>query len=413
MKKLLFFFLSFINIAAVFSADSSLLQFKFKAGDNYRILSTVSEDVRLNGRMNHHAEIINRVAVNITKVGEDGRGWHEATFMTTENSTESFTRRSLTYGDEYESKFWRNSQGVYDIANQYFMPVVRDVPTLPETPVKIGDTWTASGHEAHDLRKTFVSDRPFIVPFTAQYEYLRDEEGKSSDNKQTKKTFQVLSAKYTLFFESPIPEDLAEVNSDFPVTTMGYSNQTIWWDNEKGQIDHYTEDFRIVLETYLGNQIDFTGTAHAEVTEFDRTGTEKVLKEVREKIDQMALENVSVTKSDKGLTISVENIQFEPDSAELMASEKDKIKKIAEIVQNFPNDLLVTGHTAKVGTEESCQKLSEERADSVANYMMDLNVRDKYHIFTQGFGAKLPIATNSNEKGRSKNRRVEITILDK
>ena len=407
-------FLATFFVTGTFAASGEkTLAFKYKKGDNYRVLSTVNEDVKVNGRLHHRAEIINRVSARITDVDKKGRGFNEATFMTTENSRATDSNGMLTYGEEYESKYWRDARGIFEIGTEYFMPVVRDVPSLPEKPVKIGDTWTANGHEAHDLRRSFANNEPFIVPFTAQYQYLRDEEGVSSDSTHAKKTFQVLSVKYSLFYESPVPENAYELTDDFPVTTMGYSNQTIWWDNEKGQIDHYTEDFRIVMETYLGNQFDFTGKAHAEVTDFERTATDAHLAEVLEKVKELDLEDVSVTKSEKGLTISVENIQFKPDSAILMPSEKLKIKKIAKIIEKYPNDLLISGHTALAGTPESCQQLSEERADSVAQYLMQLGVRDKYHMFTQGFGARIPIASNATEAGKAKNRRVEITILDK
>ena len=416
MKRNLFFlmtiFLSFGALAQNQSGEK-LLRFKYKKGDNYRVLCTVNETVKVNGRLDHTAEIVNRVSAHITDVDKNSRGLNEATFTTMENSKSATANATLTYGEEYESKYWRSERGVYEIGKQYFMPVVRDVPVLPEKPVKIGDTWTANGHEAHDLRRTFANDEPFCVPFTATYTYLRDEEGVSSDSKHEKKTFQVLSVKYTLSFESPIPENPWALGGDFPVATMGFSNQTIWWDNEKGQIDHYSEDFRIVMETYLGNQFDFTGKSHAEVTDFERTATEENLAVVLEKVKDLDLPDVSVTKSEKGLTISVENIQFEPNSAILLESEQQKLDKIAKIIEDFPNDLLISGHTALSGSAESCQILSEERADSVAEYLIKTGVRDKYHIYTQGFGARVPIASNATKEGMAKNRRVEITILDK
>lgn len=422
MKGFFRFLISFFLISAGFSPvfsqaseaqDSSrLLRFKYKAGDSYRILSTVNEDVKVNGIKNHSAEIVNRVSVKITDVDSDGRGKHEATFMTTESSVSASSKETLHFGEEYESEFYRDEKGVYEISDEYFMPVVRDVPILPEEAVKIGDEWTAQGHEAHDLRKTFELQKPFKVPFSASYKYLRDEKGVSSDSSKSEKTFQVISCRYNLFYESPVPADLSKVTADFPVTTMGYSNQTIYWDNEKGQIDHYTEDFRIVLETYLGDTYDFTGTAHAEVTEFERTSTKEKADEVQQKINEMKIEDVNVVQNDKGLTLSIENIQFKPNSSELADGEKEKLEKIAQIVSAFPNDLLISGHTAKVGSPESCQILSEERADSVAKFLIEKGVRDKYHIFTQGFGERVPIATNSTVEGRSRNRRVEITIMD-
>ncbi|MBQ9282682.1 MAG: OmpA family protein [Treponema sp.] len=412
--KRFFVLLSFFLAFSVFAqTNEKILRFKYREGDNYRVLSTVNEVVKVNGRLNHTAEIVNRVSAHISKVDSDNRGYNEATFITMENSTTTDANGTLTYGEEYESKYWRDERGIFEISKEYFMPVVRDVPVLPEKAVKPGDTWTANGHEAHDLRRSFANDEPFKVPFTATYTYLRDEEGVSSDSKHEKKTFQVLSVKYTLSFESPIPENVWELNDDFPVMTMGFSNQTIWWDNEKGQIDHYSEDFRIVMETYLGNQFDFTGKAHAEVTDFERTATDKNLAVVLEKVKDLDLPDVSVAKTEKGLTISVENIQFKPNSAELLDSEKTKLNQIAKIIEDFPNDLLISGHTALSGSAESCQILSEERADSVAKYLIKTGVRDKYHVYTQGFGARVPIASNATPEGMAKNRRVEITILDK
>ena len=372
------------------------------------------EEVKLNGRLHHRAEIVSRVTQHIADVDETGKANVDAVFMTSEKSTGVYGNERLEWGEEFKSVYQRDTFGKYDIADTYFMPVIRDMPIMPEKPVKIGDTWQANGYEAEDLRREpLCIEKPFKVPFTAEYEYLRDEEGRTSDSKREKRTFQVISVKYNIYYETPLPEDSWQLG-DVPVVTMGYSRKTIYWDNEKGQYDHTDEDFRIVIETARGNQFDFSGTTHEELTEFTRTATEENLQEVQEKIESMGLQNVTVKKEEKGLTISVENIQFKPDSAELVNSEKTKIKKIATILQAYPdNDLLISGHTALAGTEKARQQLSEERAESVADFLISLGVREKNHVFTQGFGARVPVASNKTEAGKAKNRRVEITILDK
>ena len=414
------------------SGGEVLFKFKYNKGDSYRILSTVNEDVFVNMRYDHHGEIVNRVSAEITDVNkEEGSGTHDCTFMTTESATGSSTGKTFTWGEEYKSIFDRSSLGRYTIGDEYFMPTVRDVPVFPDHALKPGDTWVSEGHEAHDMRQNFGLEKPYKVPFTASYQYLgtvgREKRevkqmsyaaaaiSKQRNNQVTKKEGSVLHVfrvKYTLYTEAP-QRSSQLYYSDYPQTTMGFSDELIYWDAEKGAIDHYTENFRIIIETAYGNIYEFRGTAHAEVTDFLRTNTDDELKAVEEQIKDMGLDNVTVKKSDKGLTLSIENIRFKAESAELMASETEKIKKIAQILEAYPdNDILVSGHTA-TGKGRDPQELSEERAKAVADYLITLGVRDNYHIFTQGFGDKMPIAPNNTESGKAKNRRVEITIMDK
>lgn len=195
---------------------------------------------------------------------------------------------------------------------------------------------------------------------------------------------------------------------------MGYSDELIYWDNDTGTIDHYTEKFRIVMESSYGNIFEFRGTADAEVQSFERTATEEKVAQVQEKVNELGINDVTVKKGDKGLTISIENIQFGGESAELLDSEKEKLRKIAKIIEAYQdNDILVSGHTAHYPGGANPITLSEQRASAVADYLIELGLRDKYHIFTQGFGDREPIDTNATAQGRARNRRVEITIMDK
>ena len=168
------------------------------------------------------------------------------------------------------------------------------------------------------------------------------------------------------------------------------------------------------METSFGNILEFRGSAHAEITEFSRTATDENVEDIQNIVDQLGLENVTVKKSDKGLTLSIENIQFKPESSELVDTEKEKIDQIAKILESYPNnDILISGHTAVAAGGVDPQILSELRAQSVADYLIQLGVKDQYHIFTQGFGDKKPIVPNNSQANRAKNRRVEITIIDK
>lgn len=385
------------------TGDSSVqFEFKYKKNDRYRILSTVNEDVFINGEKSHHALIVNRVTARVTETDETGGGITECTFMTTEDSTGSRTGAKFSYGEEYKSVFHRTKNGIYTISDEYFMPTVRDVPVFPDKKLSPGDKWTARGHEAHDLRRIFGLETPYKVPFIAEYKYLgKEEEG----------NLHVFKVKYNM--KMRVPQNQIPQTEDYPVAMNGFSDETVFWDLEKGAIDHYSENFRIIMETATGAVLEFSGTAQAEVTEFERTATEENLSAVQKKVSDMGIQNVTVSKGEKGLTLSLENIKFQADSAELLDSEKMKLEQIAQILEAWPeNDILVTGHTALAGTAKMRQELSEQRARAVADYMILLGVRDRFHIFTQGFGATRPVAPNTTEEGKARNRRVEITIMD-
>jgi outer membrane protein OmpA-like peptidoglycan-associated protein len=116
---------------------------------------------------------------------------------------------------------------------------------------------------------------------------------------------------------------------------------------------------------------------------------------------------------DEGITITLEDIQFQADSARLMPSEQEKLDKIAEILKRYPDrDILIGGHTALAGSAEARQLLSQERAAATADYLIAKQVRSADRIVVQGYGAERPLADNRSEAGMRKNRRVEITILE-
>jgi outer membrane protein OmpA-like peptidoglycan-associated protein len=409
MKKLIFVFAGLLFFFALDFGSAEVFRFKYSKGDTYRILSTVSEDVWVNGVFNNHTEIVNRSGVTVTETVGD-RARHEASFMVTQNSTVAGTDEPWAWGEEYKSVYTRDQYGKYTVSDQYFLPTIRDVPVFSQTDIPVGGIWEAQGEEAHDLRGTFNINKPFKVPFNAQYTYTGAE--KMEDNR----TLHVITAQYTMEFEAPRPPATTRNTlTDYPAKTTGYSHQTIFWDNDKGAIDHYYEDFRIVIETSAGNVFEFTGKVQTEVTDYtgDRARVEDTAVVLQAQIDFTGIENVTVAQGDRGLTFSIENINFAADSDVLRDSEKKILDTLADLLEAFPNnDLLVTGHTARAGSVVTQQELSERRAKSIADYLISQGVLDAHRIFTRGLGSTKPIATNNTEAGRAKNRRVEITVLE-
>jgi outer membrane protein OmpA-like peptidoglycan-associated protein len=380
------------------SLEAEQFVYKHKAGDRYRIISTVNENVYVDRRLSHRAEILNRIAVEVTGVN-DGTGRHEAVFQTAEKAVGA--GRSFQWSREYQSQFERDRLGYLSIDGKYFMPVVRNVPVFPGRDLKNGDVWSAEGHETHDFRDSFGINEPYRIPFTANYTYLGNREWKG-------KSYPAFSVNYRIFTEpSPVPGRL------WPMRILGASDQTVFWDFDLGQPAAYEEYFRMVFELSNGMTVEYRGRAEAEIVEAPAMDKNKIAEEISDELERLDITDTSVRVDDEGITISLENIQFEADSAVLRAGEKQKLDKIAEILRHYPDrDILVGGHTALAGTAAMRAQLSLERASAVADYLLSKNVRSQDRVVVRGYGAEKPLGDNSTEEGRRRNRRVEITILE-
>ncbi len=410
VERTSFFVLIFVLTPFVLQAQEEvfLFRFKFNNGDSYKIHSIVDEIVYVNGHFHHQAQIINRITVEVSDVqpakeNSPASALFSCEFMTSEQNS----NKTFSWDRTYPSIFRRNELGLYSIDDTYFMPVVRDVPMFPEYAVKPLDVWKNSGHEAHDFRDAFGMEKPFIVPFEVEYQYmgLKNIDGKF---------YRHITAYYDLNYS--VPQELLQnynMQIDIPVKTLGKSKQNLYWDEEKGNLFCYDEVFEIKLVLYSGTVLDFKGSAHAKVLETKKPDS-KAEDELKKNIENLNLENTDIKKTEEGLTISLEKIRFLPNSAELMDSEKEKLQQIAELLKPFNDrEFLISGHTALAGTAEERQLLSEERAAAVANYLIELGVQSREHIYTQGFGSRKPLVANTSPDNMAKNRRVEITILNK
>lgn len=121
---------------------------------------------------------------------------------------------------------------------------------------------------------------------------------------------------------------------------------------------------------------------------------------------------VSVTRNGDVITLNMPgNITFDTDSSHVKSSFYNVLSSVALILKEFKrSDFRVAGYTDSRGSRDHNQRLSEQRADSVAGYIMQQGI-DPRRVFTQGYGENQPIGDNATSHGRSMNRRVEIQIL--
>jgi outer membrane protein OmpA-like peptidoglycan-associated protein len=131
-------------------------------------------------------------------------------------------------------------------------------------------------------------------------------------------------------------------------------------------------------------------------------------------VDDLSLEGieVSLSRARQGERISVDTIHFETGKANLETGSIPTMQKLKEMLQDNPGIRIeIAGHTDSTGSEETNQRLSELRAESVANWLIQNGVSST-RISTAGYGESRPVADNTTEEGRRKNRRTEISIFD-
>jgi len=150
-----------------------------------------------------------------------------------------------------------------------------------------------------------------------------------------------------------------------------------------------------------------------ELTESEPLTGEALAENITAILLEYGLVDTSVEVTDAGIMISLLNIQFTPDSAVLRESERWKIQEIANVLRRIPDvRVQVSGHAAQAGTAANTLRLSQERAENIASFLVVLGAVKSENITTVGYGAARPIASNNTPEGMAANRRIEITILE-
>lgn len=149
-----------------------------------------------------------------------------------------------------------------------------------------------------------------------------------------------------------------------------------------------------------------------EDLEAERERARKIMEDAQRRFGELQSELIKVSKDARGTIISMSDILFDVGKAGLTSDLKTSLAKIAGIliVHKDPK-IVVEGHTDNMGTEEFNQKLSEERAGNVMDFLIEQGV-DESRLSSVGYAFHKPIADNATREGRAKNRRVDLIIKD-
>ncbi len=374
-------------------------RFRFNIEDeaDYRLVSINEQTILLNGYAVRDAEIVSRVQVEPRGTAA-GRGRYMAVFALTESSRRAGQPVGLE--SQHRSEFFRDSRGFMEIDDRYIMPVSRNIPIFPEQAVSPGDTWTAEAQEVHDLSRGYNVSEPLRLTFPVSYEYagVTTWRGVAVD---------LIHAEYNIAHREARDAML------YPEAITGQSQQRLYWDNQRGRLVGSEEEYWIEFRLSDGRTITYQGNAVVEVESAAPLQRDSVVAALQARLNEAGIENTRVSDQEEGVVLILERIGFPADSARILPDEEDRLTIIGEILAEFPeNDLLITGHTALAGTASGREQLSVSRARAVGEFFLENEVRDPSRILYRGVGAAEPIADNDTAEGRSRNRRVEIMVLD-
>lgn len=124
------------------------------------------------------------------------------------------------------------------------------------------------------------------------------------------------------------------------------------------------------------------------------------------------MQDAEVTYNDDKVTVILgEAVLFDINSDVINENYYPSLSKMAEILNRYPKtNILISGYTDNTGSDKLNQDLSKRRAEATKAMLVKNKVQSE-RIYTWGLGSKNPIADNTTEEGRAKNRRVQFVIM--
>ena len=432
----------FVFGAALFAADT---QFVYSGSQNYSLVERTDLRRYDNGK---YVGLMSREARSFI-VCEDGV--YDGDFFVHQDTVHN--QKIVVNGihDSIRSVFKISKDGTLTMIEDNGYPSFRSFPTFPQKKIQQGQSWQARAVRAMD---PLSKGRPTRAPIYVEYTYLRDEVFCGQE-------VYVLSARWaTRYGYSEVDPngdpDLLRANgsnnatmyirkADCAALVIRDSVDELYEFSDgskvafKGTISLFTEYPPAIDRTRLLPAINRVAAADtnaggtvASAQGGGASGGPKnsgatgggedrpPLNESKwlEKVRVVGTSggagesSVKIKETAGGIMLTLENLHFKPDSAQLLPGEAALLDKIAAILKETgQNKLLVNGHTASVGNPSGEMALSVERAKEVAAQLCKRGI-DADKFICRGSGSKYPVADNSTKEGMAQNRRVEITILE-
>ncbi len=150
--------------------------------------------------------------------------------------------------------------------------------------------------------------------------------------------------------------------------------------------------------------------AQAQSAEQRAQAAEQEKEQMRRRLLAQLNEVLQTRDSARGLIVNMSDVLFDVNQSTLKPGAKVRLAKVAGIIQAYPDlKLQIEGYTDSTGTAEHNQRLSEQRAAAVRDFLITQGV-SLNNVTAQGFGPENPVASNSTAQGRQMNRRVDLVV---
>lgn len=124
------------------------------------------------------------------------------------------------------------------------------------------------------------------------------------------------------------------------------------------------------------------------------------------------LELLELRQTDRGVVMTLGDVLFESGQTELAPGARSNLEDVVEMLQTEPDKRIrIEGHTDSTGPASVNQRISQQRADAVGRELITMGIAAD-RIQAVGMGEDFPISSNESSEGRSRNRRVDVILLD-
>jgi outer membrane protein OmpA-like peptidoglycan-associated protein len=150
----------------------------------------------------------------------------------------------------------------------------------------------------------------------------------------------------------------------------------------------------------------------ARATLIQRLEAQARVKEQFEQVEKMfSPHEARVFREADTIILRLFGLSFDSGASQIKPENFDLLTKVEKAIDVFPrSELIINGHTDSQGSDNQNQKISQERAESVQQYIINVMRIPMYRLIASGYGETRPVSSNETEAGRARNRRIDVVI---